>query len=323
MSERLGDYALEKLVGRGGMAEVYRAVGVRGANKGRTVAIKKLLPSLARDPAYVDAFVGEADVSRSLRHPGIVSVLATGLEGDTYFMVMDFIEGRDLAQIIKQAGRQKEKMPIDLCCYITHVVALALDYAHRLRSKQGEPLGLVHCDVSPSNIFVANDGVVRLGDFGVAHSRLMTSALADKGIAGKASYLAPEQIEEERLSPATDVFGLGAVLFEMLTGRKAFDGKTPADILRRITAGDVPASSSLREEVPARLDAIVARCLAVTRQSKEKLSLTKRVLKALPGQRPERYATAAHLAIDLERVYDHATVAEAALAAWVARLFGA
>jgi serine/threonine protein kinase len=109
-------------------------------------------------------------------------------------------------------------------------------------------LGLVHCDVSPSNIFVGNDGQVRLGDFGIAHSKLVTTALTETGIAGKASYLSPEQIEEGRLSPGTDVFALGAVLFEMLCGRRAFIGKNTREVLKQICAGDAPRVRSIRDD---------------------------------------------------------------------------
>jgi serine/threonine protein kinase len=299
MAERLGDYRLEERVGRGGMAEVHRAVGVTGPNAGRVVAIKRLLPELANDPIFIDAFASEADVSRALRHPGIIGVLETGIDGDTTFIVMDFIDGHDLAQVIKAAAAKGTALPPAFCCYVAHVVALALDYAHRLRSKSGEPLGLVHCDVSPSNIFIGKDGQVRLGDFGVAHSRLITTTLAEKGIAGKAAYLAPEQIREERLAPATDVFALGAVLFEMLCGRRAFIGKTTQDVLGRIVAGEAPRVRAVRDSVPEKIDAVVARALAVDRPSKSPKSFGERVRRALPGQRLTRYATAAHFAIDL------------------------
>ncbi len=320
MAERLGDYLLEGVVGRGGMAEVHRAVGVAGPNRGRVVAIKRLLPELTHDPLFVDAFASEADVSRTLRHPGIVGVLDIGIQGDSSYIVMDFIEGHDLAQVIRAANDKNLPLPPTLCCYVAHVVALALDYAHRARSKSGEPLGLVHCDVSPSNIFVGNDGQVRLGDFGVAHSRLVTNALTEKGIAGKAAYMSPEQIEEERLSPSTDVFALGAVLFEMLCGRRAFVGKSTQEVLKRICAGDAPRVRSIRDSVPEKIDAVVARALAVDRPSKEP-SFTDRVRRVMPGQRLVRYATAAHFAIELELAYDHESASDAAVASLVRGLF--
>lgn len=320
MAERLGDYELEEPIGRGGMAEVYRAVAVKGQHVGRLVAIKKLLPELAGDPIFVDAFVSEADVSRSLRHPAIVSVLETGIHGDSYFIAMDYIEGRDLAQVIKAARERSVRMPIDLCCHIVHVVALALDYAHRLRSKKGDPLGLVHCDVTPSNIFIGANGRVWLGDFGVAHSRLMSTSLGDKGIAGKAAYLAPEQIMQERLSPATDVFALGSVLFELLCGRRAFEGKTNKEVLKRVLVGDVPRVRTVRDDVPEQVEAVVAKALVVERPSKEPPSLSQRVRRAT---RPNltRYGTAAHLAIDLENSYPHHQVSDARLAELLRGLF--
>ncbi len=317
----LEDYTLQSRIGSGGMAEVFRAVGSRGVNKGRAVAVKRLLPKLAADPMYVDAFVGEADVSRHLRHPAIVSVLETGVEKDTYYIVMELIEGRDLAQIMKLAAQHGMKLSIDLCCYIVHVVALALDYAHRVRTKNGDAMGIVHCDVTPSNIFIANNGQVRLGDFGVAHSKLIASEMAERGwIAGKASYLAPEQIIDENVSPATDVFALGAILFEMIAGRKAFEGKSTQEIMDKIVDGGVPRLGSVRDNVPPAVERIVARALTTARAIKQP-RLSDRLRAALPGTREPRYATAAHMAIDLEKAYDQTVGTEAALASLSRGLF--
>jgi serine/threonine protein kinase len=318
MKERVGDYALKELLGKGGMAEVFRAVGLKGANEGRSVALKMLKPELAKDPMFVDSFVGEADVSRQLRHPNIVGVLETGIDGDNYFIVMDLIDGVDLSKIIAAATAQKVKLSVDVCCFIAHVTALALDYAHRLRSKKGEPLGLVHCDVTPSNIFIAKTGTVRLGDFGVAHSKLIHSQLAEQGIAGKAPYLAPEQINFEAVSPATDVFALGAILFEILSGRRAFQGKGVGEIMKKVVAGGVPIVSTVRNGVSAKIDGIVNRALTAQRPVK---NAQKGLWSSLTPARLERYATAAHMAIDLESAYDTSVGTETALAALVRGLF--
>lgn len=313
MNERVGDYVLQELLGRGGMAEVYKAVGLRGPYEGRSVALKKLKPELAADPMYIDAFIGEADVSRQLRHPAIVTVLETGIEnGDIYYIVMDLIDGHDLSKLLAAATERGVKLPVDVCCYVAHVVALALDYAHRLRSKMGEPLGLVHCDVTPSNIFISTTGAVRLGDFGVAHSKLMASQLAEQGIAGKAPYLAPEQVAFEQVSPSTDVFALGAILFEMVTGRRAFEGKNVPEIMKKVANSNVPLASTLRNGVPAQLDGIINRALTVARPNKNQ---PKGLFSSFTPVRLERYATAAHLAIDLERTYDATIGTESALAA--------
>lgn len=317
----LEDYALKERVGTGGMAEVFKAVGLRGANKDRTVAVKRLLPNLAADPMYVDAFVGEADVSRHLRHPAIVSVLETGVEKDTYYIVMEFIEGRDLAQLMRITHQQGVKLSVDLCCYIVHVLALALDYAHRVRTKNGDAMGIVHCDVTPSNVFISNSGQVRLGDFGVAHSKLIASAMAERGyIAGKVSYLAPEQIIDENVAPATDVFALGAILFEMVAGRKAFQGKSSQEIMDKIVDGAVPRLGSVRDNVPPEVERIVNRALTTSRAIKTP-TLSERLRAALPGTREPRYATAAHMAIDLEKAYDPKVGTEAALASLLRGLF--
>jgi serine/threonine protein kinase len=297
---RYAGYDVEALVGKGGMAEVYRAVAVQGPHAGRTVALKRLLPSLSRDPAFVELFHREAAVTRRLHHPACIEVLDTGVAEGTPFIAMEYVDGRNLRQILAQCAARKILLPIDFAAYVAHVLAQALDHAHAGLDLDGRPLGIVHCDVSPSNVFISRLGEIKLGDFGVA-----LAVGADMPTAfgfGKIHYLAPEQIRGGAVGPPTDIFALGAVLFELLTNEHAFPGKDVNEIGQRILRGHLRAASELRLEVPFEIDALVLRCLA-----------------ARPG---DRWPSAAAFAREIETLYDPAIGTPLAIAAVVRGLFG-
>ncbi|HEY1089311.1 MAG TPA: serine/threonine-protein kinase, partial [Archangium sp.] len=166
----LGHYEILRPLGKGGMAEVFRVRGSGGRFTGRELALKRLLPSLRKDEEAVRLFTAEAELSRHLHHPNIVQVLEVGSDADDIYIVMDLIDGRDVAQIIKRCREKKVPWPIDFALYLAQVLLEALDYAHNAKGPSGKPLGIVHCDVSPSNFFVSRTGELVLGDFGVARS---------------------------------------------------------------------------------------------------------------------------------------------------------
>jgi serine/threonine protein kinase len=298
----LAGYQIEALIGKGGMAEVYRAVVREGPGAGRQVAVKRLLPVLARDPGYVALFEREAEVTRRLRHPAIVEVIETGFAGGTPFIVMDYVDGKNLRQVLAQCAARSILLPVDFGAYVAHVIAEALAYAHAGTDEAGRPLGIVHCDVSPSNVFISRLGEIKLGDFGVALTGGAPGALG-AGAFGKVHYLAPEQIRGERPTPRTDIFALGAVFFELLTNDFAFPGEDVNEVGQRILASKLRAPSELRPEVPFELDEMVLRCLSPD-----------------PG---ERYPTAAAFAADVATRYDPAIGTALAIAAVVRGLFGA
>jgi serine/threonine protein kinase len=296
----LDRYAIQALVGKGGMAEVYRAVVREGPWAGHPVAVKRLLPALAKDPAYVALFEQEAEVTRRLRHRNIVEVIDTGVAGGTPFIVMDYVDGRNLRQILSQCATRKILLPVDFAAYVGHVVSQALAHAHTGRDEQDRPLGIIHCDVSPSNVFVSKMGAIKLGDFGVA----LTPGAA-RGLPaafGKAHYLSPEQILGRPPTPQTDIFALGAVLFELLTDEKAFPGDDLKEVGQRILAGRIRVPSELRPEVPFALDEVVLRCLSPDVEN--------------------RYDSAAAVAEDLAARYDPSVGTPLAIAAVVRGLFG-
>jgi serine/threonine protein kinase len=299
-SRALDPYKIEALVGKGGMAEVYRAVVREGPHAGHRVAVKRLLPSLANDPSFVALFDQEAEVTRRLRHPNIVEVLDTGVAGGTPFIVMDYVDGRNLRQILSQCAQRKILLPVDFAAYVGHVVAEALAHAHTGQDEEGRPLGIVHCDVSPSNVFVSKMGEIKLGDFGVA----LTPGAA-RGLPaafGKAHYLSPEQILGRPPTPRTDIFALGAVLFELLTNERAFPGKDQREVGQHILAGDIRVPSQVNPAVPFALDEVVLRCLSPDVEN--------------------RYDSADTVAADLAERYDPSVGNPLAIAAVVRGLFG-
>ena len=250
----LGNYELVSRLGKGGMAEVFKARALEGPRAGQEFALKRLLPELQNDPEYLAMFAGEADVIRFLDHPNIVKVLEVGSDGDTYFLVMELIDGRDGGQIIKRCRERKIPWPIDFAVYLTRVLLEALSYAHDALGPTGKPLGIVHCDVSPSNLFISRTGDIKLGDFGVARG------LIDAGVAevmGKPYYLSPETLGGV-ISPAADLWAATVTLFELLTAERPFPGshggEVRGDPLRaassrphRRAAGGEPASSGWRQ----------------------------------------------------------------------------
>ncbi|HSB20138.1 MAG TPA: serine/threonine-protein kinase [Anaeromyxobacteraceae bacterium] len=299
MSElpRVPGYRVEALLGRGGMAEVFRGRALAGPRAGWPVAIKMLLPAVARDPEQVRLFGREAAITSRLRHPHIVEIYDAGMAEDGPFIAMEYVDGKNLRQVISRCAARSIWLPLDFAAYLSHVLAQALEHAHRARDPRGQPLGLVHCDVSPQNVFISRRGEVKLGDFGVARA-----AGEGRGQAafGKVRYLAPEQLLGGEVGPRTDVFALGAVLFELLTNQPAFPGDDPQDVGRRIVAGERRAPSSLRPEVPFELDELVLRALG-------------------PADRIE---TAAEFARLVDGRYDPRVGTELAIAAVVRGLFG-
>ncbi len=298
---RLAGYDLLALAGQGGMAEVWRATVREGPRAGRVVAVKRLLPALAADPEYVELFQREAAITRRLHHPAVVEVLDAGVADGAPYLVMDYVDGKNLREVLAQCARRGILLPPDFGAYLAHVLAQALDHAHAGVDLQGAPLGIVHCDVSPSNVFISRLGEIKLGDFGVALTP--GAAKGGAGALGKIHYLAPEQLRGEAVTPRTDLFALGAVLFEVLTDEKAFPGTTVDEVGQKILRGELRAPSEARPEVSFELDALTLRCLA---------------------PRPEdRWESAAAFAAEIESRYDPAIGTPLAIAAVVRGLFGA
>jgi serine/threonine-protein kinase len=297
---RFGHYEILAPLGKGGMAEVVRGRTLDGPWAGTEVAIKRLLPQLARAPEYVQLFAREAELSIALRHPNIVQTLDVGSIGGVHYLAMEWVDGRDLGQVLRRCRKQHIALPIDFAVYLARVLLEALDYAHRAENASGAPLHLVHCDVSPSNVFISRVGEVKLGDFGVARVRVK-SGVRDAVIAGKPYYLSPEATAGE-VTQAVDLWATAVVLFELLTNERPFQGANPSEVFGAIRAGRRKGVRERRPEVTAGLEVVVDRALAADPR--------------------RRFQTAAEFAAALEPHCDERIGTPLAIAALVRGLFG-
>src|SRR5712691_4100966 len=235
-----GRYQIAGRIASGGMGEVYRA---HDSVLGREVAIKVLHPQYANDPGFVDRFRREARAAAVLNHPNVVGVYDWGVTEGTYFMVMEFVQGHNLRTLLSRAGRLEPAQVVEI---VSQVLA-ALDHAH------GH--GIVHRDIKPENILIAEDGTVKVADFGLARAFADAHVSQAEGtVTGTVQYLAPEQIQGEPADPRTDLYALGVVTFELLTGRLPFTGETSLAIAYQHLSNRVPPPSSLVPSVPAALD---------------------------------------------------------------------
>jgi Serine/threonine protein kinase len=301
---KFGRYDLLELLATGGMAHIYRAQLHSAEGAAKELVIKRVLPHLAQNRAFIEMFVDEARISLPLTHGNIVQVFEFGQEGDDYFLAMEYVRGRNLQTIIERLRERNERMPIPVALYIAAEVAKGLDYAHRFRDSSDRPTGIIHRDVSPQNILVGFQGEIKLTDFGIAKARSRIHETSQGIIRGKAAYLSPEQAACEELDGRSDQFSLGAVLFELLTGRRAFEGINEIDTLQRVRIAETELPSRLRSEVSAELDQVVQRMLA--------------------GDRASRFDTCGSLHLVLTQILHEVDSAfsDAALADWMRRVFG-
>ena len=252
------------------MAEVYKAksFGVEGFEK--ILVIKRILPELATNQAFVDMFVHEAKLAVRLSHANIVQVFDLGrvVDGEAppaYYIAMEYVAGLDLASLLARARRRSVTLPIGLCIYAAAEIAKGLDHAHRRRDEQMRPLGIVHRDVSPQNVLLSWEGEVKVTDFGIAKARdIMEDRTDDNRVGqlkGKYAYMSPEQARSKSVDARSDIFSLGTVLYETLAGVNPFSAATPFETLRRVQAAEYPPLELLRQDVPAELAAIVHKAL--------------------------------------------------------------
>ncbi len=257
----VGRYALYGEIAAGGMATVHfgRLVGAVGFS--RTVAIKRLHPQFAKDPDFVAMFLDEARLAARVQHPNVVTTIDVVPLDDEVFLVMEYVHGEALSKLIRAARRKGDLVPPAIATAIMAGALHGLHAAHIAKSERGEPLNIVHRDVSPQNILVGLDGVARVLDFGVAKAAMRAQSTRDGQMKGKVSYMAPEQLRGKGVDRRTDIFAAGIVLWEALTGRRLFDGDDPGEVLTKLLEAVIPAPSSVEARVPAEFDAIVMRAL--------------------------------------------------------------
>lgn len=256
----LGEYRLLERISVGGMAEVYRAR--RSDGSGRDVAIKRILPHLARDVEFVEMFIDEARTAAQLHHRNICRVFEFGEDEGTHFLVMELIEGRDLKRVMEYYRLRGRPPPLPIALHVLSKTCDALDYAHRARGSDGRPLNIVHRDVTPQNILISFQGEVKLIDFGIAKAAHRIAQTQAGNIKGKLSYLAPELIDGHAATPRSDLFACGIVLHEVLTNGRLFAGDNDLITIDLVRRAEVTPPSRLNPALPASLDAVVLRALA-------------------------------------------------------------
>ncbi|MBX3192326.1 MAG: SUMF1/EgtB/PvdO family nonheme iron enzyme [Labilithrix sp.] len=279
MSTIGGRYALSEEIASGGMATVHLARQIGAGGFARIVAVKRLHERFARDPELVGMFLDEARLVARIRHPNVVQTVDVVAEDGELFLVMEYVHGESLLRVIQLSHRRDLGLPVGVTASIVAGALQGLHEAHEARSETGEPLGIVHRDVSPQNILVGVDGVARVLDFGVAKATQRIQSTLDGQLKGKLSYMAPEQVRNGRLDRRTDVYAASVVLWEALTGTKLFYGENEAAVLTHIMLEKVRPPSSLNGAVPPALDEVVMRGLA--REASDRFASAQEMARAI------------------------------------------
>ncbi len=255
-------YRVIEKIAAGGMAEVFRAesAGLEGFKK--TVAIKRVLPHLSQKKEFIGMFLDEARLSAALSHSNVVQVFDIGVGDDTYFIVMEYVDGANLKSVIEHRKQLGRPLPIEIACLIALRTCEGLAYAHEVLDALGQPLGIVHRDVSPPNVLITRHGEVKVVDFGLAKANSQLEASQPGIIKGKFSYLSPEAALGEEVDHRTDIFATGIILWEMITGTRLFLGETDLGTVRQVQAARVPPLSQYVKDVPATLEHIMGQALA-------------------------------------------------------------
>jgi serine/threonine-protein kinase len=308
-----GRYALFDFIGKGGMAEIYLARHRTELGPARRCVVKQIRPDLASDPAFSDMLVHEAKLAARLSHANVVQVLDLGREGERLFIAMEYVEGFDLNDLLRRCSRARVPLPFEFAVHVVCEALKGLDYAHRRTDDEGRPLGIVHRDVSPSNLLVSFEGEVKVCDFGIARANDLLdagpagSAAHELGEAlkGKAGYMSPEHARGEVIDARADVFAAGIVLWELAAGRRMYKttegGFGLLDLARRADVPDLPRNGLPGEDT---LRAVIA--------------------KALTPRREERYGSAAAMRRDLDGYAANAKLMTSplALGEWLKQTFG-
>ncbi|MCB9593644.1 MAG: serine/threonine protein kinase [Sandaracinaceae bacterium] len=245
------------------MAEVFRgeALSVQGFKK--QVAIKRVLPHLAQNKSFISMFLDEARLGARLSHANIVTVFDIGAADNTYFIVMEFIDGCNLKAIIEHFRQMGRRIGVKESVYICMETCRGLSYAHELADDEGDEIGIVHRDISPPNILLSKRGEIKVTDFGLAKATTQLEKTDPGVVKGKFSYLAPEAAKGEDVDARADIFALGIVLWEMLAGRRLFLGETDYQTVKLVQQADVPSLSRINPEVDEELEAVLQKALAV------------------------------------------------------------
>jgi serine/threonine protein kinase len=257
-----GKYYLLERINVGGMAEVFKAktFGVEGFE--RLLAVKRILPNIAEDEEFITMFIDEAKIAVQLQHANIAQIFDLGKVDESFFIALEFVHGRDLRSIFDRMRNKGDSLPIAMACYVTMQVCEGLDYAHNKRDAQGRELNLVHRDISPQNVLIGYEGEVKLIDFGIAKAAGKASKTQAGILKGKFGYMSPEQVRGLPIDKRSDIFAVGIVLYELLTGERLFIGESDFSTLEKVRNVEIMPPSSYNKKIPQELERVVLKALA-------------------------------------------------------------
>jgi eukaryotic-like serine/threonine-protein kinase len=257
-----GKYYLLERINVGGMAEVFKAktFGVEGFE--RLLAVKRILPNIAEDEEFITMFIDEAKIAVQLQHANIAQIFDLGKVDESFFIALEYVHGRDLRSIFDRMRSRGEAVPIAMACYMVMQVCEGLDYAHNKRDGQGRELHLVHRDISPQNVLIGYEGEVKLIDFGIAKAAGKASKTQAGILKGKFGYMSPEQVRGLPIDRRSDIFAVGIVLYELLTGERLFVGESDFSTLEKVRNVEIVPPSSYNKKIPPELEKLVLKALA-------------------------------------------------------------
>ena len=259
--EEYGNYYLLEKIAVGGMAELFKARqrGVQGFQK--IVAIKRILPHLSDNEEFVTMFIDEAKLAAQLTHPNIVQIFDLGKASGSYYIAMEYVDGKDLRSLLRKVREYHLPFPEPVAAFVVMKVAVALDHAHRKKALNDRELKLVHRDISPQNILISSDGAVKLVDFGIAKAATKNTQTLAGALKGKLLYMSPEQALGQPLDNRSDLYSLGLVLFELLTGERCFQADSELGVLEKVRMGRISDVQSINPSISREMAAIVNKCL--------------------------------------------------------------
>lgn len=264
LPQELGRYRIIRRLGTGGMAEVFlaKSTGAEGIEK--VLVLKRVLPSFARSAKFISMFVDEAKVAMRLNHPNIVQVYAFEQFKAEFLLAMELVDGLDLGRLVAAVRRTGRKLPPGLAAYVVQEVSKGLDYAHKRKDASNQPMDIVHRDVSPQNVLISYEGVVKVADFGIAKARMVSEETGV--IKGKFAYMSPEQARGDRVDHRSDVYSLGVLLAELLSGRPMYPGLQGLDVLSKVREAELTLPADVDPDVPKDLNRIVQRATSADRE---------------------------------------------------------
>jgi serine/threonine-protein kinase len=276
---------LVRRIAEGGMGAIYEAkqMGTEGFEK--TMAVKTILQNYTQDPEFTEMFIGEAKLVADLIHENIVQVYQLGKVGSMYYIAMEFVNGVDLGAFLDRHNELGIELPVEIAAFIVSRVCRGLEYAHSKTDREGLPLGVVHRDISPGNIMMTWGGVVKITDFGIAKAHNLMKNREGELLLGKVQYMSPEQAAFKQTDGRSDIFSLGIVMYEVLSGRPLFTGESTVTALRDISAKEIDPITVLNPKVPPEVEKILSR--------------------ALERDQDKRYQSAGEMGYDLEYYMYH------------------